>query len=169
MGRGKYARIGAVAARGLVALLWGAALPAWSAAPGSATVLLNGARFEVEVVHDASAKREGLSGRERLAPGRGMLFVYRPAQAVSFWMQGMRFPLDILYFDAQRRLVAVHAAVPPCSDAPCAHYPSAGAIGYVLELAAGTARRIGARPGVRLRLVQGGAGAASDSAPDDER
>ncbi len=41
---------------------------------------------------------------------------------------------------------------PPCKRDPCPVYASAAPAQYVLELHAGTAQKLGIRPGNRLRL-----------------
>ncbi len=139
--------------RAVPLLLWLGLQAAPAQGSGSAVVVLDEAHFAVEVARTPAEHRRGLAGRASLAPGRGMLFVYDPARPVRFWMRGMRFALDILYFDAAHRLVAVYAAVPACTISPCRHYPSPGAVRYVLELTAGTAARLGALPGQRLRVL----------------
>ena len=81
-----------------------------------------------------------------------MLFLFERAEPQAFWMKNTKIPLDILYFDAQRRLVSVSAGVPPCTSPQCPSYPSDGAARYTLELNAGVARRLDVRRGDELTL-----------------
>jgi uncharacterized membrane protein (UPF0127 family) len=67
-------------------------------------------------------------------------------------MKNTLIPLDILYFEAERKLVSAQLDVPPCKADPCPVYPSTGPARYVLELSAGTVRRIGARDGDTLTI-----------------
>ena len=54
-------------------------------------------------------------------------------------MKNTKIPLDILYFDQDRKLVSVQQRVPPCSLGDrCPPFPSEGPALYVLELNAGT-------------------------------
>ena len=53
----------------------------------------------VQVVSTAEDMNKGLSGRENLEEGNGMLFIYQSPQKVSFWMPDMNFPLDIIFLD----------------------------------------------------------------------
>ena len=46
-------------------------------------------------------RSQGLSGRPNLAAGTGMLFVFEQAGSYAFWMKDMRFPLDMVWIDAQ--------------------------------------------------------------------
>jgi hypothetical protein len=85
-----------------------------------------------------------------------MLFVFGAEEPRSFWMKNTRVPLDILYFDAERRLVSLHSRVPPCPDgAQCPSYTSEGAAAFVLELNAGQADALGLRRGDELVLGGG--------------
>jgi uncharacterized membrane protein (UPF0127 family) len=123
------------------------------------SVTLHDTRFAVELATDEPSREHGLMGRSELAPDRGMLFVFPDAQPRWFWMKDTLIPLDILYFDGSRTLVSMQLDVPPCKADPCATYPSDKPARYVLELSAGTARRIGAQVGDVLAIDADLAGA----------
>ena len=125
-------------------------------AAGGRWVELGGQRYRVEVA-DTDAERElGLMFRDELPAGRGMLFIHEREEPQAYWMKNTRIPLDILYFDDARRLVAQQRDVPPCSlgDA-CPPYPSDAPARYVLELNAGEAQRLRLRDGAQLRFGPG--------------
>ena len=105
------------------------------------------ARFRVEIADDAGERAQGLMGRAALAQGTGMLFVYETPRPASFWMKNTLIPLDMLFFDANHRLVAIQADAQPCKADPCRVYPSDVPARYVLELNAGVAGKLGARKG----------------------
>jgi uncharacterized protein len=121
------------------------------------TVLLGGQRYTVEVAGDDSSRMRGLMFRDSLAVDRGMLFVFEQEAPLAFWMKNTRIPLDILYFDAARRLVSIAADTPPCTTPYCPSYPSAGPARFVLELNAGHARSLGLQPGAQLLFAAEGA------------
>ena len=87
--------------------------------------------------------------RENMPADHGMLFVFDDAQVRTFWMKNTHIPLDILYFDQNYKLVSAQQRVPPCLDSGnnCPGYPSEGAARYVLEVNAGMADKLGAKPG----------------------
>ncbi len=116
------------------------------------SVTLHGQRFSVELATHEAAREHGLMMRTSLAADHGMLFVFPDTAPRGFWMKNTLIPLDILYFDAQRKLVSAQLDVPPCKADPCPIYPSTGPARYVLELSAGTARRIGVRDGDTLAI-----------------
>jgi uncharacterized membrane protein (UPF0127 family) len=109
-------------------------------------VELKGQRFKVEIADDEASRMRGLMFRDTLDEGRGMLFVFEREQPLAFWMKNTKIPLDIIYFDDERRLVSVSTA-PPCTTPQCPSYPSAAPARYTLELKAGTVRKLGAMRG----------------------
>ncbi|HEY0199114.1 MAG TPA: DUF192 domain-containing protein [Rhodanobacter sp.] len=113
---------------------------------------LHGQHFSTELATDEASREQGLMHRDALAPNHGMLFVFTEEKPQAFWMKNTLIPLDILYFDTNRRLVSTQMDVPPCTTNPCATYPSRASARYVLELPAGTARRIGAQAGDVLEI-----------------
>jgi uncharacterized membrane protein (UPF0127 family) len=140
----------------LLALCAGALHPGNSRAETSGpAVVLHGHEIGVELATDPASREHGLMGRTRLKPDHGMLFVFPDVQPRTFWMKNTLIPLDILYFDGDRKLVSMQLDVPPCAADPCATYPSDLPARYVLELAAGRAERIGARVGDTLTLDAG--------------
>jgi len=71
-------------------------------------------RFKAEVAATAPALRRGLAGR-RLAAGEGLLMVFPQEGPQSIWMRGMVIPLDLVFMDAQRRIVKVVENAPPAT------------------------------------------------------
>ena len=119
-------------------------------------VELGGQRYKVEVADDDAERARGLMFRDELASGSGMIFVHDREEPQAYWMKNTRIPLDILYFDNARKLVAQQRGVPPCSagDA-CPPYPSNAPARYVLELNAGEAAKLKLENGAELTLGGG--------------
>jgi len=100
--------------------------------------------------------------RSRLDSDAGMLFVFPEMRMLAFWMKNTPLPLDIIYIDAEGRVVSVAESTTPYSEKSL---PSAGPAQYVLEVNAGFAKEHGIGPGTRVELpadIQTRA-AASDS------
>lgn len=139
----------------LMALL-ASSLGGGCATAGEPWVELAGERIRVEVADDPQTRARGLMFRDRLEPGHGMLFIHDREEPQAYWMKNTRIPLDILYFDASRRLVGQQRDVPPCSVGnACPSYPSGAPALYVLELNAGEAARLQLRDGTELRFGPG--------------
>ncbi|HEY4587538.1 MAG TPA: DUF192 domain-containing protein [Brevundimonas sp.] len=101
-------------------------------------------KFMVEIADDDAERARGLMFRPPLEDDRGMLFQFPTASEQSFWMKNTPSSLDILYIDPRGRIVSIARHTTPNSEAPI---PSNGAANGVLELRAGRADEIGAKPG----------------------
>ena len=83
-------------------------------------------------------RRRGLMFREKINWDQGMLLVFRREGTYSIWMKNMRFPIDILWLDSEKRIVHLETNVPPCTKDPCPSYSSSNPALFVLELKAGS-------------------------------
>ena len=115
-------------------------------------VSLKGHAYTVEVARTHAQRSRGLMYRSSMAPDQGMLFLGQRPQVMKFWMKNTLIPLDILFFDANFRLVDLYENVPPCTADPCPLYPTRVPAQHVLELNAGQARAIGVAKGDVLEL-----------------
>ncbi|MFN3310202.1 MAG: DUF192 domain-containing protein [Thermomonas sp.] len=106
-------------------------------------VELAGHRYSVELAVDDAQRARGLMFRDAMEQDHGMLFIHEVQEPQAYWMKNTKIPLDILYFDNDRKLVAQQRNVPPCTlgDA-CPPYPSNAPARYVLELNAGQADKL---------------------------
>ncbi len=88
----------------------------------------------LEKVFSEQDKALGLSGRQGLPASRGMLFVFDQPAERCMWMKDMKFSIDILWLDTDKKIVAVEKNLSPPT------YPNtfcnAGSQ-YVLEVSAG--------------------------------
>jgi uncharacterized protein len=90
----------------------------------------------------------GLSYRETLPEGRGMLF-FMPAKAVqTFCMRGMRLPLDLIWISGGR-VAGVTRNVPAAFPG---EVPSPAPVDQVLEVPGGFADRYGIKAGDPVKL-----------------
>ena len=105
-------------------------------------------KFMVEIADDDAERARGLMYRPPLEDDRGMLFQFPAATEQSFWMKNTPSSLDILYIDPQGRIISIASHATPYSETPL---PSNGAANGVLELRAGRADEIGAKPGDQVR------------------
>ncbi len=127
-------------------------------APDKASLRIGAAAtYPVDLAVTPAERQQGLSGRETMDQGTGMLFIFEQEQPLTFWMKDMRFPLDILWIDGQCRLIEVAADVPtPPPNAENAEIPRAyspAPAHYVLELNAGEGARAGLSPGDTVEFL----------------
>jgi uncharacterized membrane protein (UPF0127 family) len=104
--------------------------------------------FDSEIVSDRKAMQQGLSGRSSMPDDHGMLFVLDSSTEHSFWMKGMEFPVDILFFAEDKSLTEVLSKLMPCKE--CQSYKAPVHTAYALEINAGLAEALGVRKGDRF-------------------
>jgi uncharacterized membrane protein (UPF0127 family) len=136
------AALAVVAVAGVAVVACGSSSPD---AEGTVSVTIDDAVVRAEVAESPADREQGLSGRARLEEGRGMLFVYHDHAERTYWMKGMRFPIDIVWID-RGRVTGLERDVPvPQGDVPL--YRSRGPADHVLEVPAGWAGRHGVERG----------------------
>ncbi|WP_417679863.1 DUF192 domain-containing protein [Roseibium sp.] len=101
-------------------------------------------QFTVEVAATDAQKAKGLMFRERMALNEGMLFLFQAAGERYFWMKNTPLSLDIIFIDDAGRIIHIAEGTTPFSEKTIS---SQGPAQYVLELLAGTSRRLGIKPG----------------------
>ena len=65
--------------------------------PTGPYITIGDATFAAEIADTPELRSKGLGERDSLPEQTGMLFVFPSGQASSFWMFGMRFPLDFVW------------------------------------------------------------------------
>jgi uncharacterized membrane protein (UPF0127 family) len=105
--------------------------------------------IELELALTNAERERGLMYRRELSADSGMLFVWEKEDLRSFWMRNTCIPLDMLFIDAQNRIVGILEQVPVLSEqgrsVPC---PAR----FVLEVNAGFCRSHGIRPGQHINV-----------------
>jgi uncharacterized protein len=115
-----------------------------------ARVVLGGKVYEVEVVDTQYLLSRGLSGKESLRSDEGMFFVFQTPDKYGFWMKDMLFPIDIIWFDENFRVVHVENNVGP-ETYPNIFTPKSNS-SYVLEISAGEAKKLSIQIGSQARF-----------------
>jgi uncharacterized membrane protein (UPF0127 family) len=103
--------------------------------------------FQVEIADTDSERAVGLMHRRELAADRGMLFDFDREQPVAMWMQNTFVPLDMAFIRADGTVHRVENDTTPLSTRSI---ESGVDVRYVLEVPAGTARRIGLTRGSKI-------------------
>ena len=65
---------------------------------------------------------QGLMFRESLTENTGMLFPFPDKGVHRFWMKNTMIPLDMIWMDADGKVIFVSADTPPCKADPCPSY-----------------------------------------------
>ncbi|GGE45147.1 hypothetical protein GCM10007276_22900 [Agaricicola taiwanensis] len=104
--------------------------------------------FTVELARTDEERARGLMFRTELSPDRGMLFDFVAERPVAMWMRNTYVPLDMFFIASNGIVVNIARDTVPLSERTV---ESAAPVRYVLEVPAGTAKRIGAASGDRVR------------------
>jgi uncharacterized protein len=103
--------------------------------------------FTVELAVTEEQRERGLMFRRELPEGHGMLFKFEPDQVVAMWMHNTYISLDMIFIRSDGRIVRIAENTTPQSD----RIISSGSPAHgVLEVIAGTARKLGLAPGDRV-------------------
>jgi uncharacterized membrane protein (UPF0127 family) len=102
------------------------------------------ATIEIEIADDNAEREQGLMYRDTMAESQGMLFLMETEEPQSFWMKNTIISLDILYADADRRIVSIHKNCKPYS---LDQITSAKPAQYVVEVNAGYTSKYGIKAG----------------------
>jgi len=135
---------------GYFALLAVAALPVEGAGPPhwAVAVLPSGHEFTLEVAADDASRAQGYMGRPSIGPREGMIFVFDEDGRHAFWMKDCKTSIDMVWLDANLRVVWVAPRQAPCpSSGECPSIAPPAPARFVLEFAAGTAASESLRPG----------------------
>jgi uncharacterized protein len=103
--------------------------------------------FSVELAVTEEERERGLMFRRSVPEFTGMLFDFKRDQEVSMWMKNTYVSLDMIFIqsDGRIRRIAENTETESLKI-----IPSGGPVRAVLEVAAGTARKLGIEPGDRI-------------------
>jgi uncharacterized membrane protein (UPF0127 family) len=104
--------------------------------------------FGVELVVTPEEQARGLMFRRDLPEMQGMLFDFHREQPTSFWMKNTYVSLDMIFIRADGRILSIAENTVPLSEALV---PSGGPVRAVLEVIAGTCKKLGIAPGDRVK------------------
>lgn len=91
-------------------------------------------QFNIEFAEDEYETQTGLMNRYSMQDNQGMLFIFPNNQPRSFYMKDTFISLDIIYIDAQMKIVSFQKNAKPLDETSL---PSGVPAKYVLEIKAG--------------------------------
>lgn len=103
--------------------------------------------FTVELALDSDQRALGLMNRREMADGHGMLFDFGTTRQVMMWMKNTYLPLDMLFVRADGTVATIRENAVPLSEAII---DSREPVAFVVELNAGTVKRLGFAEGNRV-------------------
>jgi len=119
--------------------------------PVSARARIADRSIELEVASTPEQQAMGLMYRTFLPDDRGMLFEFKPARWVNFWMKNCEISLDMIFM-RDGVVTAIQPAAPPCTADPCPTYGPDTMVDRVIELRSGRAAELGLKVGDRIAI-----------------
>jgi uncharacterized membrane protein (UPF0127 family) len=106
--------------------------------------------FSVELAKTSAEQEKGLMYRESLDENAGMLFIFNKEGIYPFWMKNTLIPLDMIWIDANNKVVFIGQNVQPCKTFICPSVVPSVKAKYVLEVNAGICQKIGLKVGLDM-------------------
>jgi len=100
--------------------------------------------IDIEFADTDYDRQLGLMFRKKMKETEGMLFIFPIEEMQSFWMRNTYISLDVLFVDANFKIVTVHKNSKTLSDQS---YPSSSPAKYVVEVIAGFTSKYGVKEG----------------------
>lgn len=107
-------------------------------------------RFTVEMAVDDQSRAIGLMHRREMAEDEGMLFDFGRDDIVAMWMKNTVLSLDMVFIMADGTISNIAENTKPFS---LDTVTSRGRVRSVLEVKAGTTRRLGLKAGDKVRNI----------------
>ena len=103
-----------------------------------AKVSLEGFELSAEIPVTGELMSKGLSVKNQLRENESMLFVFEEPSRHVFWMKDMKFPIDVIWLNENKKIIQIKKNLEPCVSNCPVYYPEQNSK-YVLETVAGFA------------------------------
>ncbi|MGJ4855579.1 DUF192 domain-containing protein [Labrys sp. La1] len=103
--------------------------------------------FQVEVMRTEDEQRRGMMFRRSLDPDKGMLFPFPAERIASFWMENTYVSLDMIFIRGDGTIQRIEKRAESLSTRTIM---SGAPVLAVLEVVAGTADKLGIKPGDKV-------------------
>lgn len=103
--------------------------------------------FNVELARTQAERETGLMNRKKLGKNSGMLFIFDTEGIYPFWMKNTLIPLDMVWIDANKKVVFIKENAEPCQGSVCPSISPDAKAKYVLEINAGIVKNTGLKIG----------------------
>ncbi len=120
---------------------------------GCSVRLPSGTVIEIDIADSPETRSKGLMFVKELGKNKGMFFVFGEDGFHSFWMKNTFIPLDIIWINADMKVVHIEKNIQPCQNDPCPSYSTIRRSRYALEVNSGTADEESLSIGDCIRLI----------------
>lgn len=99
------------------------------------SLTVNNVKVDLMVSTDEASKEKGLGGRDSIPENSSMLFIFDKPEKYGIWMKDMKFNIDIVWLNAEKRIVHIEKDVSP-DTYPDVFFPPEDSL-YIMEFNAG--------------------------------
>lgn len=123
------------------------------------TIKIDDVVLQVQIADTEPRRVRGLMFQETLPYDKGMFFVFEKPGNYSLWMLNMQFPLDMIWFDKDGKIIHIETDVPPCKSAletvTCTgtSVSSDAESLYILEVTAGFVEKFNITENSKLEII----------------
>lgn len=104
-------------------------------------------KITVEVADDDNERNTGLMFRKSIGDDEGMIFLYPGEEDISMWMKNTYISLDMIFVRSNGTISRIETGTEPFSESVIS---SGGKVLAVIEMKAGSARRLGLKAGDKV-------------------
>ena len=104
-------------------------------------------KIDLEIADTDYDRQLGLMSRKSMEMSQGMLFIFPVQEIQSFWMHETYIPLDMIFVNADKKIVTIHKNTKILSDQS---YASTEPAQYVVEVCAGFSDKYSLKTGDKI-------------------
>jgi uncharacterized protein len=104
-------------------------------------------KIDIQIANNEYDRELGLMFRKHMQENRGMLFIFPQEGVQSFWMHNTYIPLDMIFVNANDKIVTIQNADKTLTDQT---YSSIKPAQYVIEVNLGFAKKYGLKVGDKI-------------------
>ena len=109
------------------------------------------AKIDIQIANTDFDRQLGLMFRKSMSENQGMLFIFPQESIQSFWMRNTYISLDMIFVNADKKIITIHKNTKILSDQT---YRSTGSAKYVIEVDAGFSGRFDIKVGDSVSWIK---------------
>jgi len=113
-------------------------------------IVIGTKEYKINLTQTEEDRKKGLAIFDSLPANEGMLFSFDQEDYYVFWMKDMKFNIDIIFLDQDKKVLEVFESVkaePGVQDMDLKTYSSKLKSQFIIELKEGETRKNGIKPG----------------------
>lgn len=108
-------------------------------------------KIDIQIANTDFDRQLGLMFRKSMSENQGMLFIFPQESVQSFWMRNTYISLDMIFVNADKKIITIHRNTKILSDKS---YQSTGPAKYVIEVDAGFSDKFSIKVGDKVNWVK---------------